>query len=136
MNLYLMLLLVPWGQGTPAPAYDHVAVTFERAEDPRPDYRISENGLIAVRDAQTGELRAPTAEERKTIDAAMSAGRKAEISIPEDVAGDGSVSVVIGTLFMNYSVVIRAKDGSQRLLCLDELRDLGSLTKEVADDLR
>ena len=73
----------------------------------------ADQGMVVVRDAQTGELRAPTAKEIRALQPPPgAAAAAAAASPPKMVAGPGGRrSVRLGERHMVYSVVTRDSDG-------------------------
>jgi hypothetical protein len=78
-----------------------------------------ESGMVVVRDAQTGELRAPTAAEARalapapTASAAMRATQPAVVTHP-----DGGRQVKLGERSLVYTVVTRGSDGKLHDQCV------------------
>ena len=72
-----------------------------------PAFAAPEAGMRAARDAQTGQVRAPTAEESKTLDAAAAKLRAAK--------GDRRVGMASGTL--NPQAITHA-DGTVERVCV------------------
>ena len=122
MSMSLLCVALWWGQPPEKPATREpareVKVTIVRAENPRPDVRIAGDGLIAVRDAETGELRAPTAEERAFFTEQMSLRAPLPESVPETVAPDGTITAVLGPAFQSYSIAVRDADGKLVTTCV------------------
>ena len=79
----------------------------------------AQSGMIVVRDAQTGQLRAPTAAEARALapspekSAAMRATPPALVARP-----DGSKQVKLGERGLVYSVVTRGADGKLHEQCV------------------
>ena len=80
----------------------------------------TQEGMVVVRDAETGELRAPTAEEARPLHPrtnASAAGTAAPA--PKMVTGPGGRrSVQLGERHMVYSVVTRGADGKLEEQCV------------------
>jgi len=81
----------------------------------------SQEGMVVVRDAQTGKMRAPTPDELKALRApapaaALSAGK----SRPQPLAArrDGTRGVRLGDKTMVYDVVTRGPDGKLSSECV------------------
>jgi len=78
-------------------------------------------GMVAVRDAQTGKMRAPTADELKALrartpsNAALSAGKPQPQTLS---ARSGAHGVRLGERTMVYDVVTRGPDGKLSSECL------------------
>jgi len=88
-----------------------------------PTAQAAEAGMTVVRDADTGKLRAPTAEEFKALEAQRlkSSAGKAEAPRPAPVAvrrPDGSMSVTLDESHMSYAVVTRNADGTLTEQCV------------------
>jgi len=86
--------------------------------------QASQQGMVAVRDAQTGKMRAPTADELKALrgraPAAAAAGRAAPTPQPQALAPrrDGARGVRLGEKSMVYEVVTLGADGKLNGECL------------------
>lgn len=90
----------------------------------------SEHGMRVTRDAQTGQLRAPTAEENKALDEAAAKGRAAgkakqrvglatgRLNPMSTVAADGTVMEELDESSLAYTVVRRNADGSLDMSCV------------------
>lgn len=79
----------------------------------------SQQGLTVVRDAETGELRAPSSAEAEALQAqaATPAARRPQ---PTVVTGaDGRESVYLGSSRLVYAVVRRGPDGKVDHQCVD-----------------
>lgn len=80
----------------------------------------AQQGMVVVRDADTGELRAPTADEARALHPrtnASAAGTAAPA--PKMVTGPGGRrSVQLGDRHMVYSVVTRGADGKLEEQCV------------------
>lgn len=75
-------------------------------------------GLTVVRDAESGELRAPTSAERQALHAASPASA-ARPSQPAVVTGpDGRLNARLGESRLVYSVVTRGPDGKLDQTCV------------------
>lgn len=87
-----------------------------------PAHAAGQEGMVTVRDAQTGKLRAPTPEEMKALraaappNAALKAGRTAEA--PVLTRRDGARGVRVGETNMVYEVVTRGADGKLSSQCV------------------
>lgn len=82
----------------------------------------SEAGMTVTRDAETGQLRAPTADEMKALQATdkasgRNAGRVAGAALPVRHAS-GMVSVVLGEEQMMYSVARVNANGKVERVCV------------------
>jgi hypothetical protein len=82
-------------------------------------------GQVAVRDAASGQLRAPTASELKTLQAAAPAGAhtlKAGATRTKRHAS-GATGARLNDSFMSYSVVMKQPDGSLTEYCFGSKED-------------
>ena len=84
------------------------------------------DGLIAVRDAETGQLRAATAEEAaalatagKTAASARIGGAKVATGLLAKRHASGAVGTRVNDDMASYSVVVRQADGSVATACVD-----------------
>lgn len=79
-------------------------------------------GQRVVRDAVTGELRAPTAEEFKAMEAAEANARRGARAIPQAPVArrspQGAHGFRVGDQFMTYSVARRNADGTTSMVCV------------------
>ncbi len=76
-----------------------------------------------VRDAVTGELRAPTAEEFQALEAAEANARRGAPAAPREApvarrSVHGAHGFRVGDRFMTYSVIKRNADGTTSLVCV------------------
>lgn len=81
----------------------------------------ADEGAVVVRDAQTGRLRAPTAQEFKALkerDAKAAALRPVAPPAQEYVRRNGAVGVKVDPSLMTYSVMTRQADGKLREQCV------------------
>lgn len=77
-------------------------------------------GLSVVRDAETGELRAPTAAELRALRASSATTTRAAPAQPQAVTGTrGESSAVLGERGLVYAVVKRGADGKLDHHCVD-----------------
>lgn len=89
------------------------------AQPPQPPQASSQQGLTVVRDAETGELRAPSAAESEAL-RAQTAAPSARPPRPALVTGaDGRESVRLGSSRLVYSVVKRGPDGKLDHQCVE-----------------
>lgn len=90
------------------------------AQQAEPRQAQAQEGMVVVRDADTGELRAPTAEEARALHPrtnASAAGTAAPA--PKMIIGPGGRrSVQLGERHMVYSVVTRGADGKLEEQCV------------------
>lgn len=86
-------------------------------QDPAP---ASEQGMVVVRDAETGKLRAPTPLEARALQPRPSASAAAAAATPPKivVGPGGRRSVRLGERHMVYSVVTRDSDGKLAGQCV------------------
>jgi hypothetical protein len=79
-----------------------------------------QEGMVVVRDPQTGKLRAPTADELKELRAQAPSAALAAPRQPATVSrGDGSRGVRLGEGNMVYEVVTRGADGKLTRECVE-----------------
>ncbi len=88
-----------------------------------PMAHAADPGMTVTKDSQTGQLRAPTAEEMdalKANEALKSKGRQTLRAAPltQRVHANGSVSVTLDESFESYSVMTRDADGTLREDCV------------------
>ena len=77
-------------------------------------------GLTVVRDAETGELRAPTATELRALRASPATTTREAPAQPQAVTGPrGESSAVLGERGLVYAVVKRGADGKLDHHCVD-----------------
>ena len=70
-----------------------------------PALAVSESGMTVTRDAETGQLRAPSAAEMKALQAARKPSSSRAATAPVEVRyGDGTVGMTLGDDHMMYSV--------------------------------
>jgi hypothetical protein len=77
-----------------------------------------QQGMVVVRDPQTGALRAPTADEARAL-LGNTAQRKAPAQHVETVGPGGSRKVQLGRSGLVYNVTKRAPDGTLHEQCVD-----------------
>ena len=94
-----------------------------------PALAAADAGMRAARDAKTGQVRAPTAEESKTLDAAAAKLRAAKGNArvgmasgtlnPQEITyADGTVEQELDESSMSYSVARRNADGTIEMVCV------------------
>lgn len=89
------------------------------AQQAAPQQAPSQQGMVVVRDAETGELRAPSAAESEAL-RAQAATPSARPPLPTLVTGaDGRESVRLGNSRLVYSVVRRGPDGKVDHQCVE-----------------
>jgi hypothetical protein len=91
----------------------HGADAPQAAPAPEADTPVNGNAdaQVAVRDAATGHLRAPTASESQTLHAEGAKLRRAIRPTMQKTHSSGAHGVRLNEEFMNYSVVIKQPDG-------------------------
>ncbi len=108
----------------------------------------SSAGLVAVRDAETGALRAPTAEEAAALQPAPAGGKGGakikEASVPEvRRLPNGAIAMTLDSSFEMASVAVKGSDNKVRRGCmpsdkvetaLDAAQNGGLTKKEVLDE--
>ncbi len=83
------------------------------------------DGLVVVRDAETGLLRAPTAEEAAALTATSKAGAttrtgaKGAATFQTKLHASGAVGVRLNDDTASYSVVVKRADGTLVAACLE-----------------
>lgn len=85
---------------------------------PAPAHAAGQQGMVVVRDPQTGELRAPTAAEAKALYATSTLQRKVPAQPVETVGPGGSRKVQLGRSSLVYNVVTRSADGTLAEQCV------------------
>lgn len=94
-----------------------------------PALAAADAGMRAARDAQTGQVRAPTAEESKALDAAAAKVRAAKGNARVGMASgklnpqavtyaDGTVEQELDESTLSYSVARRNADGTIEMVCV------------------
>lgn len=83
--------------------------------------QASANGMTVVRDAATGQLRAPTAEEQQTLQeaGARTQMRAAPAPTLQKYHSNGAHGARLTDEFMTTAVVTRAADGRLQMQCLE-----------------
>jgi hypothetical protein len=108
------------------------ALAAEAAAQPAPAVEAAGTGAnqVVVRDAVSGKLRAPTAEEAAVLQAKTSAlrGRVTETTLARHHAS-GAHGVRLNDQFMSYSVVVRQPDGSLASQCFESREDAEAALK-------
>lgn len=78
------------------------------------------NGVMAAIDPATGKLRQPTAAESKALAAGVTSLLKSSASpLQAKQTPDGTMSVDLGTSFLNISIAQVGPDGKLQEICLD-----------------
>jgi len=75
-------------------------------------------GMVVVRDARTGQLRAPNAAEAAALQSPSGQARQAPAQRVESVGPAGSHKVQLGKSALVYSVVTRGADGKLAEQCV------------------
>jgi hypothetical protein len=105
-----LMLLLPLAALAVPPSFAQEAKVAPPAHD-----AASQEGLVVVRDAETGELRAPTPEEFRALRSRPSASAAAAATAPAAprmiIGADGRRTVNLDERHMVYSVVTRDADG-------------------------
>lgn len=78
-----------------------------------------QDGMVVVRDPQTGALRAPTAAEAAALHRQSALQRQAPAQRVESVGPGGSRKVQLGKSALVYSVVTRGADGQLAEQCVN-----------------
>jgi hypothetical protein len=85
------------------------------------------NGVMAAVDA-SGKLRQPTAAESKALAAGVESMLKSSAStLRAKQTADGTMSVNLGTSFLNISIAQVGPDGALQQICLDNAADANAL---------
>jgi hypothetical protein len=78
------------------------------------------NGLMAATDPATGKLRQPTAAESQALAAGVQAMFQSPVEgLQAKLTADGTMSVNLGTAFLNISVAQVGPDGAIHEVCVD-----------------
>ena len=86
------------------------------------------NGVMAAIDPATGKLRQPTAAESKALAAGIASLLKSSASpLLAKQTPDGTLSVDLGTSFLNISIAQVGPDGTIQQICLDNAADANAL---------
>lgn len=86
------------------------------------------NGMMAAIDPATGKLRQPTAAESKALAAGIESMLKSSASsLQAKQTADGTMSVDLGTSFLNISIAQVGPDGSIQQICVDNAADANAL---------
>ena len=86
------------------------------------------NGVMAAIDPATGKLRQPTAAESKALAAGIESLLKRSAStLQAKQTADGTMSVDLGTSFLNISIAQVGPDGSIQQICVDNAADANAL---------
>jgi len=86
------------------------------------------NGVMAAIDPATGKLRQPTAAESKALAAGIESLLKRSAStLQAKQTADGTMSVDLGTSFLNISIAQVGPDGAIHQICVDNAADANAL---------
>jgi hypothetical protein len=85
------------------------------------------NGVMAAIDAN-GKLRQPTAAERRALAAGVQSMFKSSVkALQTKQTADGTMSVDLGTSFLNVSIAQVGPDGAIHEICIDNPSDANAL---------
>ena len=91
----------------------------QQATQEAPSQSAPDQGMVVVRDAQTGQLRTPTPAEIRALQPKTATGAARPPVQPKLVTGPGGRrSVQLGERHMVYSVVTRGADGKLSYQCV------------------
>lgn len=113
---------------------DRTIVRIVKIEDPATEAAAAPQGMIAVRDAETGELRAPTAGEWSELSASFDPLNRSADGLEEIHYADGTVGVRLQGRFQTMSTVQGADDGSLHAGCTHSAETLGRLLSDEPAD--
>jgi hypothetical protein len=86
------------------------------------------NGVMAAIDPATGKLRQPTAAESKALAAGVESLLKRSAStLQAKQTADGTMSVDLGTSFLNISIAQVGPNGAIQQICVDNAAEANSL---------
>ena len=92
---------------------------FAAAFAASPALAAGESGMTVTRDAETGQLRAPTASEMKALEAARKPSSSRAATTPVEVRyADGTVGMTLGDDHMMYSVARVNAQGKVERVCV------------------
>lgn len=94
----------------------------------------STDQMTVVRDAETGKLRAPTADERSVMQEKAVKRRDVRIAAPRTLQKfhhSGAVGVRVTDEFMSTSVAVRKPDGSVAQQCFDSKEEADAALKSA-----
>lgn len=80
---------------------------------------LAQQGMTVVRDAETGQLRAPTAKELRELRATSNQPQVAPAKPQSVVRPDGTRKLELGERGMVYSMVERGPDGKLKRKCVN-----------------
>jgi hypothetical protein len=84
-----------------------------------PAHAAGQEGMVVVRDPQTGELRAPTPAEASALTAKSTQQRQAAQNRVQSVGPGGGRKVLLGKSALVYNVVTRDADGKLTEQCVN-----------------
>src|SRR3954464_4939690 len=91
------------------------------------------NGVMAAIDPASGKLRQPTAAESKALAAGVESLLKRSAStLQAKQTADGTMSVDLGTSFLNISIAQVGPDGALQQICVDNAAQGSSLLATAA----
>src|SRR3954447_23376929 len=91
------------------------------------------HGMMAAIDPATGKLRQPTAAESKALAAGVESLLKSSAStLQAKQTADGTMSVDLGTSFLNISIAQVGPDGGIQQICVDNAAQGSSLLATAA----
>lgn len=96
-----------------APAGRKVVKVVKIAESAAP----AMHQLVAVRDAETGAMRAPTAAEWEKLKVSIDPLYRSDAGLEEIYYEDGSVGMILGDRYMSMMLVQRGADGKLAPTC-------------------
>jgi hypothetical protein len=101
-----------------------------------PAHAAGQDGMVAVRDPQTGQLRAPTPDEMKALAPVRSAGVSPKVPLSSLVVTkpNGARTLRLGELGQVYSVVSRGADGKLAEQCVQGEEAVARALAQAAAD--
>src|SRR4051794_867361 len=91
------------------------------------------HGMMAAIDPATGKLRQPTAAESKALAAGVESLLKSSAStLQAKQAAEGTMSVALGTSFLNIWIARVGRDGAIQQICVDNAAQGSSLLATAA----
>jgi hypothetical protein len=86
------------------------------------------NGVMAAIDPATGKLRQPTMAERRALAAGVQSMFKSSAkALQTKQTADGTMSVDLGTSFLNISIAQVGPNGAIQQICVDNAADANAL---------
>ncbi len=102
-----------------AAALSLAAPSFAGEKPAAPKGHGAGNGLMAAIDPATGKLRQPTAAESQALAAGVQSMFSPLEALQAKMTADGTMSVNLGTSFLNISVAQVGPDGAIHEVCVD-----------------